>query len=274
MSDQLSRSLGQPVVVDNRPGALGIIAAELVARAKPDGYTLLLGNSSTLCINPALHKTLPFDTLKDFLPITMVTRGNPVLLVSATIPPRTIQDFIAYAKARPGQLNFGSPANGSVQHLAAELFSRVAGIKMTHVPYKNQAQIITDLMAGDIQVTIEFSSIAVPAAKTGKVYALVVAGSKGKPALLNVPTAVEAGLPAFQINGWNGYLAPAGTPASTIATLHKALTTVLRSKEFVGWIDTLGSDVVPTSPEEFGATIRTELARWRAIVAESGISAQ
>jgi tripartite-type tricarboxylate transporter receptor subunit TctC len=274
MSDQLSRSLGQPVVVDNRPGALGIIAAEVVARAKPDGYTLLLGNSSTLCINPALHKTLPFDTLKDFAPITMVTRGNPILLVSATIPPRTISEFIAYAKARPGQLNFGSPANGSVQHLAAELFSRVAGIKMIHVPYKNQAQIITDLMAGDIQVTIEFSSIAVPAVKTGKVHALVVAGSKGKPALADVPTAVEAGIPAFQISGWNGYLAPAGTPGSTIARLHKALTAVLRSKEFVTWIDTLGSEVVPTTPEEFATTIRSELTRWRAIVAESGVSTQ
>jgi tripartite-type tricarboxylate transporter receptor subunit TctC len=272
MGDQLSRSLGQPVIIDNRPGALGIIAAELAARAKPDGYTLLLGNSSTLCINPALHKTLPFDSVKDFTPIAMATRGSPILLVSSRIPPRTISDFIAYAKARPGQLNYGSPGNGSVQHLAAELFSRLAGIKMTHIAYKSQSQVITDLIAGVIDVDIEFSAVAVPALKTGKVHPLLIAGSKRKPAVPGVPAAAEVGLPEFHVTGWTGYLAPAGTPVDIINTLHARITAVLRSNDFVGWIENFGSESVASTPKEFAAAIQSELIRWRKIVEDSGVS--
>jgi tripartite-type tricarboxylate transporter receptor subunit TctC len=147
----------------------------------------------------------------------MATRGTPILLVSSRIPPRTVSDFIAYAKARPGQLNYGSPGNGSVQHLAAELFSRLAGIGMTHVAYKSQSQVITDLIAGVIDVDIEFSAVAIPALKSGKVHALLVADSKRKPALPNVPTAAEVGLPEFHVTGWTGFLAPAGTPAGVVA---------------------------------------------------------
>ncbi len=274
MADQLSRSLGQPFIVDNRPGALGTIAADLAARSKPDGYTLLLGNSSTLCINPALHKTLPYDPVRSFSPITLGTRGNPVLLTNSEIPVQNLSDLIAYAKARPGELNFGSPGNGSVQHLAGELFSRLAGVKITHVPYKNQAQVITDLMAGVIQIDIEFAAIAVPAVKSGKVRALVVAGRNRKPALPDVPSAAEVGLPEFEVIAWNGYLVPAGTRPDIIATLHKEITGALKGKEFAAWLASMDSETVASTPQQFASVIQTELVRWRRIVEESGVSAE
>lgn len=248
-----------------------MIAAEYVAKAKPDGYTLLLGNGSTLCINPAIHKTLSYDSVKDFAPITFANKGSPILIVSASLPVRTLSDFVAYGKSHPGEMAYGSPGTGSPQHLAGEMFSRMTGVKMTHVPYKNQAQIITDLLGGTIQATVEFAATAIPAVKTGKAIGLVVAGPKRKPALPDVPAANEVGLRDFEVVSWNGYLAPKGTPREIIATLHKGITNALRSKTYSTWAAETGVEVVASTPKEFEQILREEMRRWKSIVQDLGI---
>jgi len=274
ISDRLARSLGQPIIVDNRPGANGFIGAEAAARAKPDRYTVFYATSSILCINPALFPQLPYDPVRDFMPVVLVARGNPILLVNLKLPPRTLQEFIEYARARPGQVTYGSPAVGSAQHVAAELLEQLTGIEMVHVPYKNQPQVMTDLIGGQIDAAIEFGSVATPQVKAGKVRALVIVGPRRKPVIPEVPTAGEVGLPAFDLAAWNGYLVPAGTPPEIVAKLNKAIVAAVTEPDVVDWVASLGSEIVASTPEEFAAYIKVELTRWAKIVKDAKVQVE
>jgi tripartite-type tricarboxylate transporter receptor subunit TctC len=270
LSDKLSRAFGQPVVVDNRPGASGNIGAELVARAKPDGYTVLFGFESLLAINPALYASLPFDPLKDFAPITRGPMGYPMLLVNPQLPVRNISELVALANARPGQLMYASIGIGTFAHLAGALICARTGTQMLHVPYKNGPQAMTDLMAGQVQVAIEFAPLAQPLVQAGKLRALAILGPARKPLLPDVPTAAEAGLPDLEFRGWGGFLAPAGTPADIVAKLNRELIKAMSEQDYVDYVHDLGSEVATTTPEEFAVFMRAEAAKWAPIVKMSG----
>ena len=271
LTDGLSRSLGQPVVVENRPGANGFIGAEAAARAKPDGYTVLFAAVNVLCINPALFSEMPYDPVRDFTPVTLAGRGNPILLVGQKLPVRTFSEFIEYVRARPGKVTYGSPAVGSPQHIAAKLFEQLTGTHMVHVPYKNQPQVISDLIGGQIDAAIEFPSVAVPYVQAGKIRALSIVGPRRKPAIPDIATAAELGLPAFDLAAWNGFLVPTGTPPEIVARLNKELVAALKQPEFVEWIATLGSEVVASTPDEFASYIAVERVRWSKIVKDTKV---
>ena len=271
LTDTLSRSLGQPVIVDNRPGANGFIGADAVVHSKPDGYTVFFAALNVLCVNPALFARLPYDPVRDFAPVTLGTGGNPILLVSPRLPVKTLAEFIGYAKARPGQVTYGSPSIGSSQHLTSKLLEQLTGVEMVHVPYKNQPQVMVDLIGGQIDMAIEFASVAVPHIKAGKVRALAIVGPKRKPAIPDIPTAAELGFPAFDLAGWNGFLVPSGTPPEIIARLNKEIVAALKQPEFVAWIASLGSDTLPSTPEEFASHMKAETVRWAKIVKDAQI---
>jgi tripartite-type tricarboxylate transporter receptor subunit TctC len=257
--------------VDNRPGANGFIGADAAAHSKPDGYTVFLAALNVLCVNPALFAKLPYDPVRDFAPVTLGTGGNPILLVSPRLPVKTLAEFIGYAKARPGQVTYGSPSIGSSQHLTSKLLEQLTGVEMVHVPYKNQPQVMVDLIGGQIDMAIEFASVAVPHIKAGKVRALAIVGPKRKPAVPDIPTAAELGFPAFDLAGWNGFLVPSGTPPEIIARLNKEIVAALRQPEFIAWIDSLGSETIPSTPEEFASHMRAETVRWAKIVKDARI---
>ena len=271
VADKLSQALGQAVIVDNKPGANGIIGTDLAAKAKPDGYTLLMGSTSTLTINPSLYPSLPYRPLDDFAPITLAVRGSPIVLVNASLPVKTLAEFIDLAKAKPGQLHYGSPGNGSIQHLAGKLLERNAGIDMVHVPYKNQSEIVSDLISGRIEAMIEFGAVAVPLIKAGKLRALAIAGPARKPDLPEVPTAAQAGARGVEVMGWTGYLAPAGTPAEIIEKLNREIRAAILAADYSSWVASLGSEVVGGPPQAFAQIIRADLATWNALIRESGV---
>ena len=274
LSDTLSRSLGQPVIVDNRPGANGFIGAEAAARAKPDGYTVFLAAVNVLCINPALFAKLPYDPVRDYAPITLLVRGYPILLVTPQLPVKTLPEFIEYARARPGTVTYGSPAIGSPQHIAGELLEQLTGVDMVHIPYKNAPQIMTDLIGGQIDATIDYASVAVPQVKAGKVRALAIVGPQRKPAIPDIPTAAELGLPAFEMPGWAGFLVPAGTSSQIIARLNKEIIAAMQKRDFLDWVASNGSEVLPSTPEEFASYMKTELARWSKIIKDAKVETQ
>lgn len=271
VADKLSQALGQAVIVDNKPGANGIIGTDLAAKAKPDGYTLLMGSTSTLTINPSLYPSLPYRPLDDFAPITLAVRGSPIVLVNVSLPVKTLAELIDLAKAKPGQLHYGSPGNGSIQHLAGKLLERNAGIDMVHVPYKNQSEIVSDLISGRIEAMIEFGAVAVPLIKAGKLRALAIAGPDRKPDLPEVPTAAQAGAPGIEVMGWTGYLAPAGTPPEIIEKLNREIRAAILATDYSSWVASLGSEVVGGPPQAFAQIIRADLAAWNALIRESGV---
>jgi len=269
--DKVSKSMGQPVIIDNKPGANGFIAAEAAAKAKPDGYTVFLASVSHLCTNPSLYASLPYDPVRDFAPVTLGASGQPVLMVNPQLPVRTLGEFIAYVRARPGKVTYGSPGVGSPQHLAMVHFEQLTGAQMVHVPYKNSPQVLTDLIGDQIHAAVEYASMAAPHVQAGKLRGLAVVGSHRKPALPDIPTAAEAGLPGFEITAWYGYVVPAGTPPEIVARLHKELTAALKSKEYVEFVESFGSTVVASTPEQFAATMKQERTRLAKIIAEAGI---
>jgi tripartite-type tricarboxylate transporter receptor subunit TctC len=271
ISENLSQYLGQPVIVDNRPGANGFIAAEAAARAKPDGYTVFMAPVSTLCSNPALFTKLPYDPEKDFAPVSLAAIGNPILLVSPRMPVRNLSEFVAHAKARPGEITYGSPNIGSPQHITMVLLEQLTGIRLVHVPYKNHPQVLMDVAGGQIDATIEYASMAAPHVKSGKLRALAVAGPRRKPAMPDIPTGAEAGVPGFDLHGWNGYMVPAGTPREIIDRLHKDITAALKSRENVEFIESFGSEVVASTPEEFESFINIERTKWAKLIKAAGI---
>jgi tripartite-type tricarboxylate transporter receptor subunit TctC len=266
----LGASLGQQVVIDNRPGAGGIVGAEVVAKAEPDGYTLLMGNTA-LVVSPFLYARLPFDPLVDFMPVTLVNTAPLLLVVHPSVPVRSVQELIAYAKARPGQLNYGSGGVGTTPYLATELFKSMAGLDVVHVPYKGGAPALADLLAGQLTFMIENVPGTLPMVKSGKLRALAITSTHHLPLVSDLPTMAEAGVPGYEMVGWNGIFLAKGTPPDIVARLAAELTKVLRLPDVKEQMAGLGAEPGGNLPQEFGAFAKAEHARWGAIIKERGI---
>ncbi|MEO8923317.1 MAG: tripartite tricarboxylate transporter substrate binding protein [Caldimonas sp.] len=269
----LGDALGQPLIVENQPGAGGNLAMAAVAHAAPDGYTLLMG-SPGLATNSSLYSHLGFDPLRDFAPVAMIGSVQNVLLVRPGLPVRSVAELIAYARQNPGKLNYASPGIGTSLHLAAELFKVSAGIQMVHVPYKGGGQALTDLMGGQVDVMFNVLPSALPQIKAGTVRALAVTGQQRAASLPDLPTMIEAGVPGYTAVTWNGIVAPAGTPKEIITKINEAVERVLRAPEMQKRLAEIGQDVLIGTPEQFGTLIRDETVKWKRTIAAAGLKAQ
>ncbi len=267
---QLTRAFGQQVVIDNRGGAAGIIAMDAVAKAAPDGYTLVQTNISTISINPYIYEKLPYDARHDFAPVSITTLNPLILVVHPGVQVKSVKELVALARARPGQLAYGSLGNGSIQHLAGHMFGKEAGIELLHVPYKGAAPVTVDLLAGQVQMA--FSGIGTVAAhvKAARLTALAVTSAKRMEYFADVPSFQESGLNNMGLSLWNGILAPARTPPAVIQRLNAEIRKVAASAELIKAMSTQGTSPTSNSPQEFAAFIRSEQARFAVIVKESG----
>ena len=266
---KLEQVLGQPVVIENRTGAGGNVAAEMVARAAPDGYTMLLANSGILAANASLYKKIGYDPEKDFAPITFVAAQANVLVVHPSVPARTLAELIAHAKANPGKVSFASGGHGSSPHLAAELLKTEAKIDIVHVPYRGTGPALQDLVAGHVQMSFSSVSPVLAHIQSGTLRALAVTTLKRTALLPDIPTISEV-IPGFEATAWHGLVAPAGTPKEIIATLNRGMLTALNDPEVRSSLTKLGVDIGGTTPEEFAAYIKSEISKWAALIKASG----
>ena len=270
IGQELNKSWGQAVVIDNRPGAGGNIGADLVAKAPADGYTILMGAVSTHAINVTLYNKLPYDPIRDFAPVTLITSVPNVLVVHPSVPANNVKELIALAKSRPGQLNF---ASGSTGHLAGELFNSMAGVRMTHIPYKGAAPAVVDLMAGHVSLMFDNMSSALPNIKATRVRALAVTTLKRSPLLPQLPTISDAGLRGFDIATWFGIFAPAGTPPDIVARLNGEIVRILHTPEMKERLALLGAEPIGNKPDEFAAFVRAEIPKYAKVIQASGARA-
>ncbi|MBI4194144.1 MAG: tripartite tricarboxylate transporter substrate binding protein [Betaproteobacteria bacterium] len=266
----LGEALGQIVVIDNRPGANGIIAYEMAARAAPDGYTFVVV-AAGVAINPSIYRKVPYDPVKDFAPITHGISVPNILVVHPSVPARSVKDLIAHAKARQGQLTFASAGNGTSGHLALELFRLSSGIQVVHVPYKGGGPALAEVLAGQVQALFSIALAATPQIKAGRLRALAITSAERSPVAPDLPTVAESGFPAFEVIGWFGWLAPAKTPQDIIARLNQEIVRVLKRPEVRDRL--LGMSTVPVgnTPRQFGAFIRSERDKWARVVREAGV---
>ena len=270
LAPQLTQFLGQQVIVENRPGAATMIGGEAVVRAAPDGYTLLMG-ISTLAINPAMYKKVPYDALKDLAPISQAVALSNVLTIHPSLPSRNLKDFIAFAKARPGQINFASAGVGTSPHLSMELFLVLARLNMLHIPYKGSGPGVTDLLAGHVPVMMPNMLSAQPHIKSGRLRALGVTGTKRAPGADDIPTIAEAGVPGYEAVQWYGVLAPVATPRDIIIKLHTGIVRALQNPEVRQRLLNDGAEPVGSSPEQFAAYIRSETEKWAKVIKAADI---
>lgn len=270
IGQKLTEAWGQPVVIDNRPGAGGNIGADLVAKSAPDGYTILEGALSTHAVNVSLYAKMPYDPIKDFAPITLVAVTPNVLVLNASYPVNSVPELLAYARANPGKLSFGSGSNGSAGHLAGELFKTEAGVDMVHIPYKGGAPAMQALLAGDTQLMFDNLANSAAQLKAGKLKALAVTTAKRSSLMPELPTLSETGLPGFDIYTWWGFMAPAGTPKEIVAKWNAEVTRILNSPEMRAFFAQQGAEPAPDSPEQFAALIRSEISKYAKIVKQSG----
>jgi tripartite-type tricarboxylate transporter receptor subunit TctC len=272
LTQRVAQGLGQQIVIDNRPGATGVIGGELAARANPDGYTLLQVATSH-ATNPAMQARLPYDTLRDFAPISLLSQQPNVFLVHPSVPVRNVKELITYAKSKPGQLNYASSGTGGSQHLAGELLKSMAGIDITHVPYKGSPPALVDVIAGRVPLMSSTMPPALPQIKSGKVRAIAVTSAKRSPALPDVPTVAESGLPGYEAIAWQGLVAPAGTPKPVISRLNAEFVNALKQPEIVAKLNEQGFETVASTPEWFAQYTRTEIAKWSKVIKGAGIKA-
>ncbi|MFO1081571.1 MAG: tripartite tricarboxylate transporter substrate binding protein [Reyranellaceae bacterium] len=270
----MGADLGQPVVIDNKPGAAGGLGAESVAKSAADGHTLLLGSISTNAINASLYPNLPYDPRRDFAALSLVGSVPNVLVVTESLPVRTVAELVALAKARPGAINFGSSGSGSTLHMSGELFRLAAGIDLQHVPYKGSAPAVAELIAGQIQMMFDNAPSALPHVKAGRLRALAQTGAQRSPLLPEVPTMVEQGFAGFVVTGWGAVFAPAATPPAVLDRLHAALLKSLESGEVRQRLEPLGVDLQPQSREACAAFVAAETARWAEVVKQANIKAE
>jgi tripartite-type tricarboxylate transporter receptor subunit TctC len=273
IGQKLSEAFGQQVVADNRTGASGIIGTDIAAKAPPDGYTLLM-MSLTFAVNPSLYRKLPYDTHNDLTPVTLVASAPLMLVVHPSVPAKSVQELVAYAKANPGKLNFGSGGPGTTPHLAGEMLKMMIGAQMTHVPYKGGGPALGDLMGGQIQLMLENIPSTLPLVKSGKLRALAVTALKRSPLVQDLPTLDEAGLKGYEIVGWNGLFVPTGTPRAIVSLLHTTTAKALAQPDLKERLATLGAEGVGSSPDEFKAFVQAEIRKWARVVKEAGLKVE
>jgi tripartite-type tricarboxylate transporter receptor subunit TctC len=270
VGQNFTESMGQQVVVDNRAGASGIIGTDVAAKAPADGYTILM-MSLTFAVNPSLVKKLPYDTEKDLAPVTLVASAPLLLVVNPAVPAKSLKEFIAYAKANPGKLNFGSGGPGTTPHLAGEMLKTMAGLQMTHIPYKGGGPALADLVGGQIQLMLENIPSTLPFVKSGRLRALAVSGLARSPLVADLPTLDEAGLKGYEIVGWNGLFVPSGTPQAIIAKLHAETVKALSHPQVKDRLATLGAEGVGSTPKQFAAFVKAEIGKWAKVVKDAGL---
>jgi tripartite-type tricarboxylate transporter receptor subunit TctC len=271
LGQKMSEAWGQQVVADNKPGANGILALEHVARSAPDGYTLLIANLGPNAINPAVYSKLPYDPIKDFSTITLTTLVPQVLVAGPALPAKNIAELVAYARANPGRINYGTGGNGSANHLAVELMASIANVKLTAVPYKGDAPAMADALSGQVAMTLPTVLAATPHIKSGKLRPLAVTTKTRVSALPDVPTMQEAGIQGYESVSWGGMMAPAGTPPAIINKLHGEFARILKLPDVVERMEALGSTVVGSGPAEFSAFLQAEIRKWDAVAKKAGI---
>ncbi|QJR12033.1 hypothetical protein DSM104443_03116 [Usitatibacter rugosus] len=270
IAQKLTETWGQPVVVENKGGAGGNIGADLVAKSPPDGYTLVIGNIGTHAVNPFLMKNMPYDPLKDFVPIAHVLDAEGLLVVNPALPVKTVAELIAYGKANPGKLSYASGGLGTTSHLAGELFKSMSGIDMVHVPYKGNSPAITDVMGGQAQMIFATMPTVIQQAKSGRLRAIATLGKTRAKAVPDVPTIGET-LPGFDVANWIGMFAPAGTPREIVDRLNAEVQRIMRAPDVEARLETEGAKFVPTTPETFAAFQKAESAKWAAAIKAAGI---
>jgi tripartite-type tricarboxylate transporter receptor subunit TctC len=271
---KLSDSFGQQVVVDNRAGANGNIGMDIVAKAPPDGHTIVLGYIANVAIGPSLYDKLPYDPVKDYEAVTLLATSPNVLVSNPSVPAKTLKDLIALAKAKPGTLNFASASVGSVGHLTGEMLNQLAGIHMTHIAYKGSGQAVTDLLGGHIQLMFSGFSSVMPHIKSGKLHPIAQTGEKRSPALPDVPTIAESGFPKFEATAWYGVHAPAKTPKAIVNRLNAEFVKALKMPDVKERLNSLGFELVGSTPEYYAGYIKSEIRKWAKVVKASGAKAE
>jgi tripartite-type tricarboxylate transporter receptor subunit TctC len=270
IGQKLSESWGQPVVIDNILGAGGNIGTERVAKAAPDGYTLLFNTIGPIAVNISMYDKLPFDPVKDFAPITLVAKVPNILVVHPAVPVRSVEELIAYARKNPGKLRYGSPGSGTSNHLSAELLNTMTGISMLHIPYKSSAQMTTDVMGGQVEVVFHNAPVLLPHVKSGALRGLAVTSLQRLASVPELPTMAESGVPGYEVTAWFGFLAPAGTPQAVISKVHADVAKAIAMPDVRERMTAQAAEPIGSTPQEYASFIAAEIAKWSKIVKASG----
>ena len=274
IGQKMSETWNQPVIIDNRAGAAGNIGTEVAARATPDGHTLLMGTAGTHGINVSLYRKLSWHPVNDFAPVSLSAMVPNIMVVNNALPVKNVREFVAHVKANPGKLSYGSPGNGSTAHLSMELFKSMTGSTIVHIPYKGSAGVLTDVMGGQIAVTIDNMPPYIPQVKAGKIRALAVSTGKRSSAMPDLPTIAEAGVPGYEAGAWFGLLAPTGTPKAVITQLSNETARILKLPDISKRISELGAEPVGSTPEQFAELIKTEIAKWAKVIKDANVELQ